>query len=84
MRLTNQMKAEIKSIQEYFDGSCHVPVMSCNVNVDVGGSIMPETMTLDKPGYAEKLKTHKIRLENLLCETDLKEQVHFRESSCHF
>ena len=30
--------------------------------------------------YIKELSTHKVKLENLLCETDLKEQDHFRVS----
>ena len=41
------------------------------------GGVTPDLLQKTKAVTAE-LNTYKVSLENMLCETDIKEQVHFR------
>ena len=73
MRLTNQMIAEIDGIQKYVDEmNPMVPLLR--------KEILEKTFTLNSIKYivenSEQLKTYKVRLENLLCETDSQERDH--------
>ena len=71
MKLTTQMIAEIKTIRTraahitqkmypFFDGTRNI-TFETKEFLDVS---------------IQELTTYKVRLENLLCETDLKEQAH--------
>ena len=76
MRLTNQLRAELGAIQTETD----------RINDEF---LIP--MTLEFKKYRrislasqenihrlnEKLNTYKVRLENILCDTDIKERAHF-------
>ena len=71
MQLTDQMKAEIDGIKRYTTGM--EPIRSL-----IQKEIYERRLTLDRAGYiienAKHLSSHKVRLENLVCETDLKER----------
>ena len=73
MRFTNQMIAEIDGIQKYVDE------MNPMVTL-LRKEILEKTFTLNDIKYivenSEQLKTYKVRLENLLCETDSQERDH--------
>ena len=83
MRLTTQMKAELKNIDEYLERTKPYPMFSMNLHLNKDGSLAP-TSGIKDAGYSDwiwpEMKTYKLRLDNLLCETDLKEQDHFRVS----
>ena len=71
MRLDTLMKAEIKTI------NVQVGHIIQKVDPFIGGTkyISFETKELFDASIRE-LTTYKVRLENLLCETDKKEQAH--------
>ena len=70
MRLTEQMKAEIDSISKYItEIGPNLPLLRSEI---LGGRLSSNgRIYIDVT--AEQLSSHKVRLENLLCETDLKE-----------
>ena len=73
MQLTDQMKAEIDSINEYVCGMDPIRPLLLK-------EIYERRLTLNDQKYitenTKQLTSHKIRLEDLLCETDLKERIH--------
>ena len=84
MQLTTQMLAEIESIQtrvECIEDEIQ-PVLyeavrdSYNCEASLGNE--PGIKTRDRKSRASiaELNPYKVRLENILCETDIKEQAH--------
>ena len=71
MRLTTQMIAEFETIQKRAD---HIS-KKVHPFLDGTRNITFETNDLFDSSIQE-LTTYKVRLENLLCETDKKEQAH--------
>ena len=73
MQLTDQMKAEIDGITKYVNEMRPLlPVLR--------KKILKRMLTPDNQKYiiesTKQLSTDRIRLESLLCETDLKERDH--------
>ena len=75
MRLTNQMQAEINSIQTRVYGIGNEVIKPMLIGVALGNEGI-ETRDRKIPAIIAELNAYKLRLENLLCETDLKEQAH--------
>ena len=71
MRLTTQMKAEIKTMHIRVD---HILQKVYPFLEDTRNITFETKEVLD--ASIQELTTYKVRLENLLCETDLKEQAH--------
>ena len=73
MQLTDQMKAEIGIISRYINGLDRA-------RSSIRSEIMSGKLAATSKKYiiekAKQLSTFKVRLENLLCETDLKERDH--------
>ena len=73
MRLTDQMKAELDRIKKHTTG------MGC-IRSSLRKEIFERSLTFKSEEFiienARQLRIYKVRLENLLCETDLKERVH--------
>ena len=73
MELTDQMEAEIDSIAEHTNEM--YPIASF-----IGRELDEGRLTLNSKKYiaenTKKLSSYKVRLENLLCKTDLKERGH--------
>ena len=73
MQLTDQMKAEIGIISRYITGLDRA-------RSSIRSEIMSGKLATTSQKYiiekAKQLSTFKVRLENLLCETDLKERDH--------
>ena len=67
MRLTTQMKAEIETIRKRVD-VLSSKLQQMVMGFDDGEHIVRATIV--------ELKPYKVRLENILCETDIKEQAH--------
>ena len=68
MRLTNQMQTEVIIMNDRINDineNILIPLINGH-SYNIGGI----------RGVPGELKTFKVRLENLLCETDVKEQVH--------
>ena len=77
MHLTDPMKAELHRIKKYvtetgFDTRYIRPLLQKEI-FEEGSTFKSETYITEN---SKQLRTYKLRLENLLCETDLKEQVH--------
>ena len=71
MQLTDQMKAEINGIKKHMDEiQSFKPTIQKEILegrlTPISGNYMVET--------SKQLSSHKVRLENLLCETDIKER----------
>ena len=76
MKLTRQLKAELNAISERAQEltvNFTLPILTGH-GKEPGGSISPFPKEIIRT-KAKELKTLKIRLENILCETDVKEQV---------
>ena len=73
MQLTDQMKAEVCGISEYINGT--VPMRTLIRNEIWGRRLTPNSIKYitENTGI---LRVYKVRLENLLCETDLKDRDH--------
>ena len=74
MKLTAQLRAEIKaietrSVQMNMEFAINLMEASRNRKID------PENKEICRP-IMEELNPFKVRLENILCETDIKEQDH--------
>ena len=71
MQLTDQMKAEIEGIKKQ---TAEIkPILSIVRNKRIQGSPINWKYIVE---IAKQLSSHKVRLENFLCETDLKERDH--------
>ena len=64
MQLTTQMQAEIEIIRKRLD---HID--------DILDNDLPQALQ-ESSGFISEMTTYKVRLENILCDTDIKEQVH--------
>ena len=73
MQLTDQMKAEIDGMRKYLDRM--EPMRTFIRKESFTGILTPNTQIYIAEN-AEKLSTYKVRLENLLCETDSKGRDH--------
>ena len=77
MQLTTQMKAEIETIGvrvHHIITEVWTPLES---DMARRGKILPEYEKICHE-VIEELNPYKVRLENILCETDKKEQAHLR------
>ena len=74
MKLTDQMKAEIDSISKYVNGLAPSRPFIRTELIRNGG-LTPNSLKYITEN-AESLGSHRVRLENLLCETDSKDRVH--------
>ena len=72
MQLTDQMKAEFDGISKYVNGMDSFRTL-------IRKEIVGGRVTLNSQKYiaenAKQLSSHKVRLQNFLCETDLKEAI---------
>ena len=75
MQLTDQMKAEIDGIKKYLDGMNPIRKSIKNEMLISMKVLTPKNLNYMAENK-EYLGIFKVRLENLLCETDLKEQDH--------
>ena len=74
MKLTAQLQAEMETIKTRCV-EIHMELVSTNMEVTANYRISSE----NKENYRkimEELIPYKVRLENILCETDKKEQAH--------
>ena len=71
MQLTDKIKAEIDGITKQTHGI--KPIMSLLRKEIMKGRSINRKYIVEN---AKQLSSHKVRLENFLCETDLKAQVH--------
>ena len=74
MRLTTQMHAEIEGIRTRFDLSSHQVWRPLSEGLKRRGGFSAIDEDTAYATIAE-LNPYKIRLENILCETDIKEQA---------
>ena len=74
MRLTTQMQAEIESIRTRFDLTNEQVWIPWKEGMKRHGGFLAEDDDTHHAIIAE-LNPYKIRLENMLCETDIKEQA---------
>ena len=74
MRLTVQMQAEIESIRTRFDLSSLQVWRPLSEGMKRRGGFLAKDEDTANATIAE-LNPYKIRLENMLCETDIKEQA---------
>ena len=76
MQLTDQMKAEIDSISKYVIGT--EPTRTLIRKDILGKRLTPNSkkFIIENVGI---LSDYKVKLENLLCETDLKERGHLNQ-----
>ena len=72
MQLTDQMKAEIDSISKY---STEMLFMVFPLRKDTQRALTPNTQNYITKN-TKQLSSCKVKLENFLCKTDLKEQDH--------
>ena len=73
MKLTTQMRAEIETIRKrvlQIDASIYKSFM------EPVTEIAAINIKQYFPGIIEELNPYKVRLENILCLTDIKEQAH--------
>ena len=79
MRLSTQMLAEVQEIVTQVE---HIreKILLNGGNEIIGVKLWNGSLEEIRDEIIQKLRTYKVRLENLLCETDHKEQVHLHES----
>ena len=75
MQLTTQMQAEIETIRTRVDHIGDQVWIPLETEVGSSGEILPEYEEIAQE-VIEELNPYKVRLENILCETDKKEQAH--------
>ena len=73
MKLTTQMRAEIDTIQTQVVHLAHELRL---IQWGHRHSVREKNDPFVRTEFKEELKTHKIRMENILCETDVKEPGH--------
>ena len=74
MRLTTQMQAEIESIQARLHRTNDQVWIPLKEGMKRRGGFLAEDEDTHH-AFIEELNPYKIRLENMLCETDMKEQA---------
>ena len=74
MQLTTQMRAEIETIRKRLDDIDQFLQKKMISKRVLDDEFLEATKKID--GIISELNPYKIRLENILCETDSKEQVH--------
>ena len=77
MHLTTQMQAEFETIRKRLDVISKQIWIPLEMKLMRRYRITPEDINIGQVVLAE-VKPYKIRLENILCETDCKEQAHSR------
>ena len=75
MKLTTQMRAEIDTTHTRVSQLAQEFWMTIRRATESLGRISSETGE-NMAAIIEELKTHKVRIENILCETDIQEQDH--------
>ena len=75
MQLTDQMLAEIGTIQTRVNHIAMEIVKPMLIEVALGNEGI-ETRDRKSRAMIAELNLYKVRLENILCETDVKEQAH--------
>ena len=75
MKLTNEMRAEVETIQTRFNQINDEFVVPVQREIMRVGSVFVETIEIGNAIIGE-LNIYKVRLENILCDTDIKEQDH--------
>ena len=73
MRLTTQMQAELETIQGRIECIKNEVILSVIEDFERFGGVSFQTDTKNEIFY-EELNTYKVKMENILCETDDKEQ----------
>ena len=75
MQLTNQMLAEIESIETRLHRIA-IEIVKPMLTEEALGELGIETRVRKSRAIIAELNPYKVRLENILCETDRKEQAH--------
>ena len=76
MQLTNQMLAEIDEIRTRTCYIAHEIIEPMLFECSLGNELGIENIYQKIGAIIVELDTYKVRLENILCETDIKEQAH--------
>ena len=77
MQLTTQMIDEIVTFQNRVDQILQA-VGPISTRQEIAGKWIPSRNVRSIRDFIAELDHFKVRLENILCETDLKEQAHFK------
>ena len=79
MQLTNQMLAETESIETRVHRIA-IEILKPMLFEEALGELGIETRNRKIRAIIAELNPYKVRLENLLCETDIKEQAHSHQN----
>ena len=77
MQLTTQMIDEIVTFENRVDQILQA-VGPISTRQEIAGKWIPSRNVRSIRDFIAELDHFKVRLENILCETDLKEQAHFK------
>ena len=80
MKLTTQMQAEVETIRtriDFISKEVWIPMENGLMSRDAKCQFIKDTAH----ATVAELNPYKVRLENILCETDIKEEAHLYESS---
>ena len=77
MQLTTQMIDEIVTFENRVDQILQA-VGPMSTRQEIAGKWIPSRNVRSIRDFIAELDHFKVRLENILCETDLKEQAHFK------
>ena len=80
MRLSTQMLAEVQEIVTQVEHIREKILLNGGNEIIGVNELWNGSLEEIRDEIIQKLRTYKVRLENLLCETDHKEQVHLHES----
>ena len=77
MQLTTQMHDEIETLRNRV-GQILQAVGPMSSRIEITGKWIPSRNVGSIRAFIAELDHFKVRLENILCETDIKEQAHFK------
>jgi len=77
MQVTTQMIDEMVTIQNRVDQILQA-VGPMSTRQEIAGKWIPSRNVRSIRNFMAELDQFKVRLENIICETDLKEQAHFK------
>ena len=75
MQLTTEMRAEVLTFQKRVD---QILKAVMPMSMEIAGKWIPSRNVESIRGFIAELDHFKVRLENIICETDIKEQAHLQ------
>ena len=81
MQITAEMEDEIMNFRERVD---QILIAVMPMSMEIAGKWIPSRNVESIRAFIAELDHFKVRLENIQCATDIKEQAHLLQTTYHF